>query len=160
MEPRKTEKLRVVVRGFAYGELQFEDPLELDEESFGDLVPELAEKHGAALAEHRLHMIEIEFPDDPPSERFFRFGTDPTGMICPIEVVEASNLPRMYVVYDHPRDFPEVFVCRVWYGRAASADPFMTAATLDEIRDALEERGLVNIGRYAEDDPAIAEVWV
>jgi hypothetical protein len=68
---------------------------------------------------------------------------------------------ELYVVYDHPRDFPEAFVCRVWYGqRIAASAPFMTAATLEEIRDALEERGLTNIGRYAEDDPVIAEVWI
>jgi hypothetical protein len=82
-----------------------------------------------------------------------------------LEVVVAPNLayvgvPPLYVVYDHPRDFPEVFLCRVWRGPIADKEPFMTAATLEEIRDALEEQGLVNIGRYAEDDPSIAEVWI
>lgn len=70
-------------------------------------------------------------------------------------------MPPIYVIYDHPLDFPDLFVCRVWHGeRIAEAEPLMVAATLDEIRDALEARGLVNMGRYAEDDPAIAEAWI
>lgn len=72
-----------------------------------------------------------------------------------------GRLPPIYVVYDHPRDYPHCFVCRVWYGeRICAGTPHMIATTLEEIRDALEALGLVNIGRYAEDDPAIREAWV
>lgn len=80
--------IRVAIRGFAQGELQFEDVVELpDEAAIKHLLPGLAEKHAAALADHRLHMIEIEFLDEPdPQERFFRFGTDPSGMVIPMRV--------------------------------------------------------------------------
>lgn len=78
--------MRVTVRGFADGVLLFENTLELaDEAAIDEFVPALAEKHAMALADHRLHVIEIEFLDEPdPGQRFFKFGTDPRGMIMPI----------------------------------------------------------------------------
>ena len=76
-------------------------------------------------------------------------------------MTSASGLPPIYVVYDHPRDYPRSFVCRVWYGeRICGGTPHMIAATIEEIRDALQSLGLVNMGRFAEDDPAIREVWI
>lgn len=77
----------------------------------------------------------------------------------------------MYVVYDHPRDYPDWFVCRIWFvydapaggpagGGGALQDLFLKAETLDAIRVELESRGLHNIGRFADDDPVIVEVWI
>jgi hypothetical protein len=78
--------IRLAIRGYAAGQVQFEDLVTLpDEEAIEHLVPGLAEKHAAALANHKLHLIEIEFLDEPdPMQRFFRFGTDPSGMVMPI----------------------------------------------------------------------------
>lgn len=80
--------IRVAIRGFAQGELQFEDVVELpDEAAMEHLLPGLAEKHARALANHQLHMVEIEFLDEPdPLQRFFRMGTDPSGMVIPMRV--------------------------------------------------------------------------
>jgi len=40
----------------------------------------------------RLIMIELEFLDEPnPLERFFRFGSDPSGMVMPIKVILAKE---------------------------------------------------------------------
>ena len=51
------------------------------------LLPDLAVKQGKALAQHDLHMIEIEFLDEPNREQaFFRIGTDPRGMVRPVGV--------------------------------------------------------------------------
>ena len=78
----------IIIRGFVDGDtLLFEDPAMIDEAALEQLLPALAEKHALAMANHRLHMIEIEFLDEPdPLQRFFRFGTDPRCMVMPIQV--------------------------------------------------------------------------
>jgi hypothetical protein len=79
--------LRVAIRGFAAGKVQFEDRVVIADTDLEKLLPSLAEKHATAMAEHRLHMIEIEFLDEPdPLQRFFRIGTDPSGMVDPFRI--------------------------------------------------------------------------
>jgi hypothetical protein len=68
-------------------------------------------------------------------------------------------VPPLYVIYDHPRDYPTLFVCRVHHGEVAEPHLFAAADTLKEMRDKLPP-GLYNMGRFAADDPAICEVWV
>jgi hypothetical protein len=85
--------IRVAIRGFADKQLVFDHRIELPETEIERLLPHLAEAHGDALAQHSLHVIEIEFLDEPnPNERFFRFGTDPNGMVMPMEInLEKKN---------------------------------------------------------------------
>jgi hypothetical protein len=79
--------IRVVIRGYAAGKVQFEDRVLIADTDLEKLLPDVAERHAKAMAEHRLHYIEFEFLDEPdPNQRFFRFGTDPSGMVMPIEV--------------------------------------------------------------------------
>ena len=80
--------IRLTIRGFVAGEQQFEDLLVLDDDAELDArIAILANDHAEALAEHALHMIEIEFLDEPnPLERFFRFGSDPRLMRRPVMV--------------------------------------------------------------------------
>jgi hypothetical protein len=79
--------IHVAIRGYGSGKKQFEDRIMLDDQSLEKLVPGLAEKHSTALAAHQLHMIEIEFLDEPdPNQRFFRFGTDSFDMVNPIRI--------------------------------------------------------------------------
>jgi hypothetical protein len=76
--------MKVAIRGYIGRVRQFEDRIEVDPEDLDKLMPGLAEKHAKVLAASP-HMIEIEFLDEPDiNERFFRFGTDPTGMVMPI----------------------------------------------------------------------------
>ena len=82
------EMVRVAIRGFAGGQKLFDDVAELKDRELSSLLPRLAEKHAAQMAAHELHMIEIEFLDEPDvSKRFFRFGTDPAGMVRPMRVL-------------------------------------------------------------------------
>jgi hypothetical protein len=77
--------IRLAIRGYAADKIQFEDRVVIESDDLDKLLPDLAAKHAAALAEHALHMIEIEFLDEPdPLQRFFRIGTDPSGMVMPI----------------------------------------------------------------------------
>lgn len=81
--------MRVVIRGFAEGKLLFKDQVEVegDDALEESLLLQLAEKHGDQIARHALHMIEIEFLDEPdPIQRFFRFGTDRAGMVEPVRI--------------------------------------------------------------------------
>lgn len=85
------ETVRLAIRGFVHGKRLFEERVEVDPDLMEDLLPGLASQHAAAMASHDLHMIEIEFLDEPDvNERFFRFGTDPAGMVMPIEIDRGS----------------------------------------------------------------------
>lgn len=68
----------------------------------------------------------------------------------------------MYVICDHPSDYPEYFtVRRLWMegGKITHAQHCDLAKTLEEARAFLPPGG-VNIGREPHDDPVIVESWV
>ena len=70
----------------------------------------------------------------------------------------------MYVIYDHPEDYPDAFVVRQWLLNLATmafepGNVLGFAPTLDNSRT-LVPPGFCNIGRFAEDFPSIAEVWI
>jgi hypothetical protein len=75
-----------------------------------------------------------------------------------------DQLP-MWVVYDHPRDFPRNFVARkhVWNGHAQayvpSADIIVTP-DLDELHGVLAQLGLAKLDRMPGDDPVVLETWL
>jgi hypothetical protein len=84
--------IRLAIRGFAGPQLKFKDVIEIEDSELDSVLPGLAAKHANALQSHELHMIEIEFLDEPdPLQRFFRFGTDPSGMVVPIEINLANK---------------------------------------------------------------------
>lgn len=76
---------RLAFRGYAGKKIVFEETAAIPEEDLDKVLPDLAERHAEALANQKMHMIEIEFLDEPDqNQRFFRFGTDPSGMVMPI----------------------------------------------------------------------------
>ena len=78
---------RIIVRGFAGRKVVFEDRMEAPVDKIDAVLRQHAERHVRQMAAHELHIIEIEFLDEPnENERFFRFGTDPSGMVMPIKI--------------------------------------------------------------------------
>lgn len=75
--------MTVIVRGFADGVKRFEESL--IDPSPAEL-RESAHKHAILMFDSGLQMIEFEFPELPESDRFLRFGTDPSRMVDPIAV--------------------------------------------------------------------------
>lgn len=77
--------IRLAIRGFVGDALLFADRVVVDSDKLDEILPALALKHARAMADHRLHMIEIEFLDEPdPNQRFFRISSDSSGMVFPI----------------------------------------------------------------------------
>lgn len=65
----------------------------------------------------------------------------------------------IWSVYDHPKDFPDVFVARKWEGTRPTADT-ITSEDLATLRRKLAERGLICLTRCPDDDPTILETWL
>jgi hypothetical protein len=68
----------------------------------------------------------------------------------------------MYVVYDHPKDFPDYFVVRrhvVKNGEARASLACKYFDTLEQARLSVPD-GRVCITRHPDDDPAILETWI
>ena len=69
----------------------------------------------------------------------------------------------MWVIYDHPKDYPETFVvreCVVSAGGRVAHSLFHTEfGTLEMARESVRQ-GRVCITRHPEDDPVIVESWV
>lgn len=77
-------------------------------------------------------------------------------------MIEGNRL-WMFVIYDHPADFPDEFVCRRLYLKAGmvffEADLFARGETLNTVRSQLPA-GQIRFGRSSEDDPVIVETWL
>jgi hypothetical protein len=71
-----------------------------------------------------------------------------------------SHLPH-FAVYDHPTDFPDHYVARMWLTRPSTAVHYvLKTKDLMRLRDTLEAFGLVHLDRMEADDPVILETWI
>lgn len=70
---------------------------------------------------------------------------------------------HMWTVYDHPADFPDCFVARLYVVGSGpnfgATNRIVTGETLDAVRAQLPP-GLYNAGRQPGDDPKIVETWL
>ncbi len=70
-----------------------------------------------------------------------------------------AELLNMFVVYDHPKDYPAHFVVRRFeYDRPT--DDVQLFASLHDLRLMMMYRGLSCLTRNPEDDPVIVETWL
>ena len=72
-----------------------------------------------------------------------------------------DKLLEMWVVYDHPKDYPDDYVARMHVvpGPRATAVA-LKCRDLENLRGFLRERGKVCIARSPQDDPCIVETWL
>lgn len=66
------------------------------------------------------------------------------------------------VVYRHPRDYPNKYVCRIWdFSKMQPTPVCMVRETLEEIRKELRcSIFCAKIMRLEEDDQCIVETWI
>ncbi len=66
----------------------------------------------------------------------------------------------MFVIYDHPSDYPASFVVRKWLVRdQAEPTPCTLHDTLEDARESLPD-GLTCLSRSPDDDKAVVETWL
>ena len=69
----------------------------------------------------------------------------------------------VWAVYDHPKDFPDVFIARLWLvtGDGSTATTMrLESPTVEPIREKLAHEGRVKMDRSKFDDPCIVEIWL
>ena len=65
----------------------------------------------------------------------------------------------IWAVYDHPKDFPDCYVARLFDNDRAT-DAILVASDVELIRRHFRENGLTCIARHPDDDPVIMETWL
>ena len=69
----------------------------------------------------------------------------------------------MWVIYDHPKDFPDYFIARLWLvddQAPQMTNSIIACKSLEELRDRMHAMRLVSLLRHPNDDPKIIETWV
>lgn len=65
---------------------------------------------------------------------------------------------KIWVIYDHPADFPEEYVARKFILDKPTKD-MIVMPSLDEVRKMLPPH-LTRLDRHPSDDPKIIETWI
>jgi hypothetical protein len=75
-----------------------------------------------------------------------------------VDRTSPNGMVEMFVIYDHPKDYPGHFVVRRWFGTIATSD-FAIANTIEEARAEVPD-GLVRLPHQPGEDAVIAETWI
>ena len=81
------------------------------------------------------------------------------GEVIPIDLVkgDATNF-ELWVIYKHPKDYPDFFVARKWIVDTPTSEALF-AKSLNKLREQLPKH-LIRLERTTFDDPVIVEVWM
>lgn len=72
-----------------------------------------------------------------------------------------KKFPPMWTIYDHPRDYPDKFVVRLWHGPDNSEPQVSTHETLGEARQSIVNQGGSGfLSPSPGEDPCIVETWI
>lgn len=80
-----------------------------------------------------------------------------------MEHINGQAALAIWTVYDHPSDFPDVFVARKYLagqGVAVATDDTITSPSIEALREVFLQKGLTCIVRDASDDSKIVESWL
>lgn len=89
-----------------------------------------------------------------------RMDKPETRFVDNLEDVDYSGLKlTMFVLYDHPSDFPDKIVVRVWDALNGPTNIACLFDTLDAAREAMPQH-FTCLPRANTDDPVIIESWV
>lgn len=72
---------------------------------------------------------------------------------------EMQNGLLIWTVYDHPRDWPDWYVARLFVNDRMRGNMLLNR-DLQQLRDELAMRGLTPLNRSPTDDPVILETWL
>lgn len=120
---------------------------------------------------HRASQIR---DDAMPDEAQFTLGTDAAGeklmdfsgakglLMLANEVARLHRALPVWVIYDHPSDYPEGFIVRAHtvVESASVVSKCTIKAPLDDLRRLLMAAGLARIARDPSDDAKIVESWL
>jgi hypothetical protein len=69
---------------------------------------------------------------------------------------------EMWVVYDHPKDFPSFFVARKWTveHEAVRTLQLILSVNYSSIEATMKQFGLTRLNRSEGDDEKIKEMWI
>lgn len=81
-------------------------------------------------------------------------------VVSSLEDVDYSDtLLVLFVLYDHPKDFPDKIVVRVWDAKRGATNIVWLADTLEQARAAMPPH-FIRLPRSPTDDPVIIESYV
>jgi len=79
--------MTLIIRGYLGRKVVFEHPQTADTSELESVVERAAMAHVEAMVAGTIDMVELEFPDCPPHDRYFRIGVNPDGMVIPIGII-------------------------------------------------------------------------